>query len=326
MARTGITYQDVKNAIDDMLAQGLNPTIAGLRERLGTGSFSTISEHLKLWRQEQQHRPALTTNTPAPDTLSGLMQSLWLQAKDEATKELADYKEKIEQELRAALEEKNQALKTALDTESKNRWLEEKNNQLQAACQNQQHEAGRLQAKIEHLEEANAEAKKQLSVNQAEHKQQLQDWQDKNASLQQLLAESRVEIQTLAEQFQLQLKEERERAEQTDQRWLAQLDDARQKTKQLETDWLASQKKQSQQQADQFKQLAIQQEHLQTKLEQQYQKLQQVDESQIEHVQTMQRAIEHAILKLHQEQQADIQRLERLFRKASLIGINWQLM
>ncbi|OPX55578.1 replication region DNA-binding N-term [Oceanospirillum multiglobuliferum] len=326
MARTGITYQDVKTAIDELLAEGMNPTIAGLRERLGTGSFSTISEHLKQWRQEQHDRPSLTSRTPAPDALSGLMQSLWLQAKDEASKELAEYKEKIEQELRNALEEKNQALKAALDTESKNRWLEEKNSQLQTECQSQQHETGRLQAKIEHLKEANSEAKKQLDANKSEYKQQLQDWQDKNASLQQLLAENRLEIQKLAEQFQQQLKEERDRAEQTDQRWLAQLDEARQKIKQLETDWLASQKKQSQQQADQHKQLAIQQEHLHAKLEQHSQKLQQVEEAQIERAKTMQQAVEQSMLKLHQEQQADIQQLEMLFRKASLVGINWQLV
>lgn len=326
MARTGITYQDVKTAIDEIMAEGLNPTIAGLRERLGTGSFSTISEHLKHWRQEQHEKPTATARTPAPDALSGLMQNLWVQAKDEANKELAEYKAKIEQELRSALEEKNQALKAALDTEGKNRWLEDKNTQLQNECLNQQQEVGRLQAKVEQLDESRLEALNQLATNKSEHQEQLQRWQDKNATLQQSLAENALELKKLTEQFQQQLIEERTRAEKTDQRWLAQLDEARQKIKLFEQDALTVQKKQSQQLTEQHKQLEQLNSRLQAEANLISEKLRQVEKAQ----NTSNQAL---LIELQQTKQqlSDVQydmniQIERMVQKAALIGIHWQLI
>lgn len=51
MARIGITYEQVSAAIDQLIADGANPTINGIREVLGTGSPNTIHKHLKTWKQ-----------------------------------------------------------------------------------------------------------------------------------------------------------------------------------------------------------------------------------------------------------------------------------
>lgn len=50
MARQGITYEQVSAAIDQLIAEGANPTIMGIRELLGTGSPNTIHRHLNVWR------------------------------------------------------------------------------------------------------------------------------------------------------------------------------------------------------------------------------------------------------------------------------------
>ena len=47
MARPGILYVEVKQAAEDLSAKGITPTIERLRQRLGAGSFSTISKHLR---------------------------------------------------------------------------------------------------------------------------------------------------------------------------------------------------------------------------------------------------------------------------------------
>lgn len=51
MARTGgIQYSDVANACAAIEARGQTPTIMAIRAEHGSGSFSTISQHLAKWR------------------------------------------------------------------------------------------------------------------------------------------------------------------------------------------------------------------------------------------------------------------------------------
>jgi chromosome segregation ATPase len=50
MARIGITYEQVAAVADSMAGAGQQPTIKGVRERLGTGSPNTVHAHLTAWR------------------------------------------------------------------------------------------------------------------------------------------------------------------------------------------------------------------------------------------------------------------------------------
>ena len=59
MARTGISFEDVRNAAESLLGRGLNPTIQRVRELLGTGSNTTISEHLKIWQLQLAETPKI---------------------------------------------------------------------------------------------------------------------------------------------------------------------------------------------------------------------------------------------------------------------------
>lgn len=49
-----ITTQDIHAAADKLAEQNIKPTLAKVRDALGGGSFTTISEAMATWRQEQQ--------------------------------------------------------------------------------------------------------------------------------------------------------------------------------------------------------------------------------------------------------------------------------
>ena len=52
MARQGITFEQVAAVVDALAAEGQQPTIRAIRERLGdTGSPNTIHKHLAAWRE-----------------------------------------------------------------------------------------------------------------------------------------------------------------------------------------------------------------------------------------------------------------------------------
>lgn len=52
MARAGVTYHDVAKAAEAIKSQHQEPTVDRVRERLGTGSKSTIAPLLKRWRSD----------------------------------------------------------------------------------------------------------------------------------------------------------------------------------------------------------------------------------------------------------------------------------
>lgn len=53
MARSGISYFDVSRAAEAIRDNGIAPTVDRVRERLGTGSKSTLAPLLKRWREQQ---------------------------------------------------------------------------------------------------------------------------------------------------------------------------------------------------------------------------------------------------------------------------------
>jgi len=53
MPRHGISYEQVVEAADKIVTEGRQPTIKAVRKELGTGSESTILEHLRKWRENQ---------------------------------------------------------------------------------------------------------------------------------------------------------------------------------------------------------------------------------------------------------------------------------
>ncbi len=66
MARIGVDYETIRHAAVKLLSQGTAPSVQKIREELGTGSNTTIAEHLKVWRDEYAKKTIhhLPTNRP----------------------------------------------------------------------------------------------------------------------------------------------------------------------------------------------------------------------------------------------------------------------
>lgn len=51
-----LTTDKIHETADMLSEQSIKPTLAEVRKALGGGSFTTISEAMKSWRQEQKKR------------------------------------------------------------------------------------------------------------------------------------------------------------------------------------------------------------------------------------------------------------------------------
>lgn len=73
MARPGISYEDILEAITRLEAQGFTPSINNVRDTVGRGSPTTISKFLKQWREErasdQTAAQPTTTHKNTEDTM-----------------------------------------------------------------------------------------------------------------------------------------------------------------------------------------------------------------------------------------------------------------
>ncbi len=84
MARSGIRYEDVKDAAETLLSRGLSPTIQRVREVLGTGSNTTISEHLKHWQQRLAATPLAILPPAVPEVVMAALDAFWKTAVQQA--------------------------------------------------------------------------------------------------------------------------------------------------------------------------------------------------------------------------------------------------
>ncbi len=96
MARTGVRYEDVQRAIDTLMAKGDAPSVHKIRETLGTGSFTTISEHLREWRRLREENRDVPPPQGMPVELQELAETLWTQAQEAANQALAHYRQEAD--------------------------------------------------------------------------------------------------------------------------------------------------------------------------------------------------------------------------------------
>src|SRR3954452_16196673 len=85
MARPGVGADRITETIKTLEAEGTEPTVTAVRERIGSGSFSTIGAVLSDWRQSRakETRPAV----PEPsDSVRGLFGQLWAEVWTSAMK------------------------------------------------------------------------------------------------------------------------------------------------------------------------------------------------------------------------------------------------
>lgn len=101
MGRTGVTLQAVEKAILQLQGRGKNPSVDAIRELLGTGSKSTIAQHLRDCKAQQSH-----ASGKLPQDLLSLVTGLWERLNAQADQRI--------NEIEVACDQKIQELKQAL--------------------------------------------------------------------------------------------------------------------------------------------------------------------------------------------------------------------
>lgn len=104
MARPGIADTQVVEAAEALLREGSDVTVAAVRERIGSGSYSTINAALSKWRQEQGNRsPA---NLPdMPQAVVSALKQVWAIAWQSTQELIAAEREALEVMRRQMLQE-----------------------------------------------------------------------------------------------------------------------------------------------------------------------------------------------------------------------------
>ena len=103
-----ITTQDIHAAADRLAAEGQQPTLAAVRSSLGGGSFTTISEAMKVWKAAQQSVIApIREAAPAAvaERMAEVAGEVWSIAQGMANDRLASEREALD----AARQEMEQA-------------------------------------------------------------------------------------------------------------------------------------------------------------------------------------------------------------------------
>ncbi|EAR62027.1 DNA-binding protein [Neptuniibacter caesariensis] len=103
------TQQLAKDAADELLELGVRPTQQNVRERIGTGSITTINKALNSWWVELGQRLKAQSSHPSiPDPLAESMDKLWRQALEHAKSEFSDAASGLERKYQAKLKELKQ--------------------------------------------------------------------------------------------------------------------------------------------------------------------------------------------------------------------------
>ena len=94
-----LTTQQIHAVADELHEEGIKPTLANVRKRLGGGSFTTISDAMQSWRKEHKEEQQLQqVELPSgiSDRLQALGADLWKTAIDIANDRLSKERDALE--------------------------------------------------------------------------------------------------------------------------------------------------------------------------------------------------------------------------------------
>lgn len=149
-------YARIRQAAFELVSEGTWPTVAEVRQRLGTGSNTTINNTLKAWRQEFLSRIAVSSRRPDWSTsLTEAFEQIWQKACDEAERQLDGVREETQaqaKELEVALVQAKLELEAragevsalAQTLELKEQRLSELNTRLEQEGEHRQNLEGQL--------------------------------------------------------------------------------------------------------------------------------------------------------------------------------------
>ena len=108
MARQGITKEQVFNAADSLLDEGTAATVQNVRDRIGSGSFTTISSHLAEWKDA--HAGQVPANLPdIPEKVNAAFRQVWATAARTAQEDMDTQRQALEAMRREMEQDKAEA-------------------------------------------------------------------------------------------------------------------------------------------------------------------------------------------------------------------------
>jgi len=192
MARGGVTFTDVDEAARYLQGLGRNPTVDAVRGHLGTGSHTTIGEHLKRWKSMQIDGEGKLPQ-PILELVSGLWESLQSQA------------QKLGQEQREVFNQEVSTFKAQLQTAAQiEKQLNQKLHQLQESFDTEQH----LKAALEKELQATEKARDKLDILHQAALKQIEDAKNENKRLHQLTEQIQANLEHYQQAIQQQQLEQ----------------------------------------------------------------------------------------------------------------------
>nr|WP_289143462.1 DNA-binding protein [uncultured Halomonas sp.] len=227
MARSGIQYSDVQHAIDTLLARGDTPSVQRIREVLGTGSFTTISEHFRLWRTEREQNRDVPPPKGVPEVVVNVASELWREAQDAANQALVHYREDANRQVESAQQAAAEARQQAANAEQRESALAAHFRQTEERLETLNRELAESQANERHWHQQ----AENLRQEAAQHHHQLDQTQQALKEAQTHYSEKLEEQQKSWEQ---RLAQEEQRNEASEGKLMALLDTLRQERAQEE--------------------------------------------------------------------------------------------
>ena len=165
-----ITTQQIHAIADQLHEQGIKPTLAEVRKALGGGSFTTISEAMKSWRQDNQQEEQLR-QVELPSSIAERLQTLgadmWQTAIDIANDRLVKEREALESIKAKSQAETDEAQEAVKTLESEQADLLEQLDEVTAAAEATAITAAQVTAERDVLTQTLSDTQHQLELERA---------------------------------------------------------------------------------------------------------------------------------------------------------------
>lgn len=125
------TRARVRSAADALLAEGIRPTVANVRARIGRGSATTINDALQDWWVELGERLASPERYALPQPVMALAEQLWQAARGEANGLLEAQRQQAQAEIEKAQARCEVALLAQAEAEKRADRLAERFDELE---------------------------------------------------------------------------------------------------------------------------------------------------------------------------------------------------
>ena len=231
MTRTGIDYDDVKQTAIKLLSQGIPPSVQKIREHMGTGSNTTIAQHLKRWREEHAKKAIHHLPATIPKELISTFEVLWQTAMEHANDQWTGKREAIDQAQVLSQQRLQEAEKEILQLKQQ---VETYTTQLTQAAHTS-HESSITAAVLNERLEKQMMATTALTMQYEERLKRAYAEKDEqtvqNQKLQDEIKILQQQGHTQAQQTQTLLAEQAALHEQSESRWLKLIDKTQQETR-----------------------------------------------------------------------------------------------